>query len=76
MNYGWGAEVYETLKILFVVFLLFQARYISFESGFGLKIATGQADLQECEEYVHQQGEPEAISGQQEHCEAIFNRYL
>ncbi|EFX60704.1 hypothetical protein DAPPUDRAFT_69060, partial [Daphnia pulex] len=51
-------------------------RYISFESGFGLKICNGLTDLEECEEFIHQHGEPEMISGQQEHCEAIFNRYL
>jgi xylose isomerase len=32
--------------------------------------------LEECEEFIRQHGEPEMISGQQEHCEAIFNRYL
>nr|CAH0112826.1 unnamed protein product [Daphnia galeata] len=53
-----------------------KGRYISFESGFGLKIATGLTDLEECEEFIRQHGEPETISGQQEHCEAIFNRYL
>ena len=59
------------------LFIYKQKRYASYETGLGLKIANGQATLEECEEYVRNQGhQPKKISGQQEHYESIFNRYL
>ena len=55
---------------------LVQKRYSTFETGLGLKIAKGEATLEECEEFIRKQGEPKQTSGQQEHNEAIFNRYI
>ena len=51
-------------------------RYATFEVGLGKRIANGEATLEECEEFIREQGEPKQTSGQQEHCESIFNRYI
>lgn len=51
-------------------------RYATFEVGLGKRIANGEATLEECEEFIREQGEPKQTSGQQEHCEFIFNRYI
>ncbi len=61
---------------IFVRYPTIQARYASFESALGLKIVNGQTDLEECEEFIREHGEPAMTSGQQEHYESIFNRYL
>jgi len=53
-----------------------QDRYISYKSGIGAKIDSGNTTLEELEEYVLQHGEPSLISGQQEHFESMFNYYM
>merc|ERR1719277_1812143 len=49
-----------------------KARYSSFESGIGAKIASGEASLEDCEKYVEEKGEPPLLSGQQEHYENML----
>ncbi|KAL8582164.1 hypothetical protein ACOMHN_004083 [Nucella lapillus] len=51
-------------------------RYSSFESGIGQKIAKGEATLEDCEKYIEENGEPQRLSGQQEHYENMLNYYL
>jgi len=57
---------------------LVQQRYSTYESGIGKKIEDGSATFKELEKYIleseHQ--EPKQLSGQQEHCESIYNNYL
>jgi len=53
-----------------------KARYSSFESGIGAKIASGEATLEDCEKYAEEKGEPALISGQQEHYENMLNYYV
>jgi xylose isomerase len=51
-------------------------RYSSFESGIGLKIDNSSCSLEECEEYIRQNGEPTMKSGKQEHLESLLNHYI
>ncbi|CAG5117749.1 unnamed protein product [Candidula unifasciata] len=51
-------------------------RYSSYKSGIGAKIEAGNTTLEELEEYVQTHGEPQRISGQQEHYENMLNFYL
>jgi len=51
-------------------------RYISYSKGFGSKIETGKATLEECETFILKNGEPDQRSGKQEVFENQFNRYL
>jgi len=53
-----------------------KARYSSFDSGIGAKIASGEATLEDCEKYSEENGEPARISGQQEHYENMVNYYV
>jgi len=51
-------------------------RYISYSKGFGSKIETGKATLEECETFILKNGEPDQRSGKQEVFENQLNRYL
>jgi len=51
-------------------------RYASFNSGIGAKIASGEATLEDCEKYIQENGEPQRLSGQQEHYENMLNFYI
>ncbi|GFR97574.1 xylose isomerase [Elysia marginata] len=53
-----------------------EERYQSFRSGIGAKIESGETSLEELEAYALSQGEPERISGQQEHYENMLNFYV
>ncbi|XP_014668756.1 PREDICTED: xylose isomerase 2-like [Priapulus caudatus] len=53
-----------------------QERYASYKTGIGARISDGAATLEECENYIIKQGEPQQRSGRQEHYEAILNRYV
>ncbi|XP_013404708.1 xylose isomerase [Lingula anatina] len=55
---------------------LVQERYKTFKVGLGAKVEKGAATFEELEEYVKKNGNPEMISGKQEHCEAMFNHYV
>lgn len=51
-------------------------RYSTFTEGIGLKIAKGSATLEDCEEFIKEQGNPKKTSGQQEKYESVLNRYV
>lgn len=51
-------------------------RYSSFDSGIGAKIASGEATLEDCQKYIEEHGEPQRVSGQQEHFENMLNFYI
>ncbi len=51
-------------------------RYASFDDGFGKKVEEGTVTLEDCEEYVKKNGEPEQRSGKQELFEMVLNRYV
>nr|XP_045593897.1 xylose isomerase-like [Procambarus clarkii] len=52
------------------------ARYLSWNSGTGAKIASAEATLEECEKYIFENGNPKPGSGRQEHFEAMLNHYI
>lgn len=51
-------------------------RYASFEDEFGKKVEEGLVSLEDCEEYIKKNGEPELKSGQQELYEMVLNRFV
>jgi len=51
-------------------------RYSGWDNGFGFKIEQGKVTLEECEEFILANGEPEIKSGQEEKYKAVFNEYL
>ncbi|XP_042243577.1 xylose isomerase-like [Homarus americanus] len=51
-------------------------RYLSWNSGTGARIASGEATLEECEKFIMECGNPNPASGRQEHFEAMFNHYI
>uniref|UniRef100_A0A0B7A1X7 Xylose isomerase n=1 Tax=Arion vulgaris TaxID=1028688 RepID=A0A0B7A1X7_9EUPU len=53
-----------------------QDRYSSYKSGIGAKIEEGNTSLEELEEFILANGEPQRISGQQEHFENMLNYYV
>ncbi|XP_077991504.1 xylose isomerase-like [Glandiceps talaboti] len=55
---------------------LVEERYSSYKSGIGAKIEKEATSLEELEEYILENGEPEKISGHQEKYETILNHYV
>ncbi|EDO41326.1 predicted protein [Nematostella vectensis] len=55
---------------------LVKERYSSFDSGIGSKIEKGLATLEELENFVMANGEPQLLSGKQEKYESILNHYV
>ena len=51
-------------------------RYASYRRGIGKKIMSGKTTFAELERYVHQNGEPEKMSGREEKLENIINSYI
>jgi xylose isomerase len=51
-------------------------RYASFDSGNGALFEKGEMKLEELAALALSNGEPEQISGKQEHYEAIINQYI
>uniref|UniRef100_A0A7S3QJ66 Xylose isomerase n=1 Tax=Chaetoceros debilis TaxID=122233 RepID=A0A7S3QJ66_9STRA len=51
-------------------------RYATFDDGFGKKVEEGTVTLEDCEEYVQSNGEPEQKSGKQELFELVLNRFV
>ena len=51
-------------------------RYASFETGIGKAIVSGQATLEDLEEYTLKNGEVKTESGRQELLESIVNSVL
>ena len=53
-----------------------EKRYASYDSGIGKQFEDGKLTLEEAVAYAKSNGEPKAISGQQELYEAIVNMYI
>lgn len=53
-----------------------EKRYSSYDSGIGKQFEDGKLTLEEAVAYAKSNGEPKAISGQQELYEAIVNMYI
>ena len=51
-------------------------RYNSYRTGIGRKIMTGGTDFFELEAHIHENGEPELVSGREEMLENIINGYI
>ncbi|KAL4235766.1 hypothetical protein ACF0H5_004158 [Mactra antiquata] len=51
-------------------------RYSTFDSGIGQKIEQGTTSFEELEKFAMENGEPVAVSGEQEHCENMLNYYV
>ena len=51
-------------------------RYSSFDAGKGKEFESGKLSLEDLRTYAIEQGEPKVISGKQEYCENIINRYI
>lgn len=51
-------------------------RYASFDTGKGKQFEQGKLTLEALRKLAHEQGEPEQISGKQEHYENIINRFV
>ena len=51
-------------------------RYKSFDSGMGASFEKGELTLQQLRDYAAEAGEPDQISGNQEHLENIINDYM
>ena len=51
-------------------------RYKSFDSGMGASFEKGELTLQQLRDYAAEVGEPDQISGNQEHLENIINDYM
>ena len=51
-------------------------RYKSFDSGMGASFEMGELTLQQLRDYAAEVGEPDQISGNQEHLENIINDYM
>merc|ERR1712198_651352 len=54
----------------------FQQRYASYKSGFGERVEKGGVTLEECEDYVRENGEPQPQSSHYEHYQNMFNYYV
>merc|ERR1712055_433260 len=54
----------------------FQQRYASYKSGFGERVEKSGVTLEECEDYVRENGEPQSQSSHYEHYENMFNYYV
>lgn len=51
-------------------------RYASYDKGIGAKIEAGTVGFDELEAFTLENGDPEPVSGRQEHLENILNRYI
>jgi xylose isomerase len=51
-------------------------RYISFDSGIGAKIMSGQVGFEDLEKWIVKEGQPALKSGRQEMLENILNSYI
>ena len=51
-------------------------RYKSFDSGMGASFEKGELTLQQLRDYAAEVGEPDQISGNQDHLENIINDYM
>ncbi|GLH02025.1 Xylose isomerase [Gryllus bimaculatus] len=54
-----------------------EQRYLSFHTGFGSRLESGEADLEDCEDHIRRQpADVMLTSGQAEYWRAIFTHYL
>ncbi|XP_071519728.1 xylose isomerase-like [Panulirus ornatus] len=53
-----------------------QQRYISYKSGLGEHVEKSSSSLEECEDYVRRNGEPQHQSSRHEHFNNMFNYYV
>jgi xylose isomerase len=53
-----------------------KTRYASFDKGKGKEFEQGKLSLKDLRELAHKTGEPEQISGRQEHFENILSRFV
>ncbi len=53
-----------------------KARYASFDSGKGRQFAQGKLSLNTLSALAHRKGEPEQLSGRQEHFENLINKFI
>jgi xylose isomerase len=51
-------------------------RYASFETGKGKAFASGKLGLEELVSLAQKYGEPQQISGKQEHYENLINKFI
>ena len=51
-------------------------RYKSYRTGIGRNIMSGETDFSELETYIHENGEPEMVSGREEMLKNIINGYI
>ncbi|CAB3361622.1 xylose isomerase-like isoform X3 [Cloeon dipterum] len=52
-----------------------QQRYSGYQSGIGARLASGEASLEECDEFVKRHGEPNPPSARLEHWNSVFRYY-
>ena len=71
-----GLEIADTIISDKVLDDFIDERYASYKSGIGAKIMSGQTNLEELEQYVLENGEPNMISGRQEYLEQVINGYI
>ena len=71
-----GAKIAAAIRKDGVLKDFVKDRYASYDGGFGAKIESGEATFADCENYVHEHGEPELKSGRQEMLEGVVNRYI
>lgn len=68
-----AAKIWEDKHLATMV----NERYSSFNTTeLGKKIEEGNATVQDCEKFIHENGEPKQISGKQEKFEQVFNNYF
>ncbi|XP_067662897.1 xylose isomerase-like [Haliotis asinina] len=53
-----------------------QDRYSSYSTGIGARIESGEANFEELEKYIIENGEPQRVSGEQEHYESMLNYFM
>lgn len=53
-----------------------KTRYSSYNTGIGQKIENGTTSFEELEKYILENGDPQAVSGEQEHYESMLNYYV
>ena len=71
-----GAKIAAAIRKDGVLKDFVKERYASYDAGFGAKLEAREATFADCEQYVHEHGEPALFSGRQEMLENVVNRYI
>jgi len=74
--FAYGLEVAHAMIEDGVLSKPLAARYASFDSGLGKAFAEGDVSLTALRDHAQTIGEPQQISGKQEHLENILNQYM